>query len=73
MSYLKFSLTKKTITKPLGIKNLSELTRREEEAIGELFVSSVGCTALAVPWRNAEVGPHTAGQVLWDTRYLCLH
>lgn len=73
MSYLKFSLTKKNITKPLGIKNLSELTRRKEEAIGELFVSSVGCAALAVPWRNAEVRPHTAGQVLWDPGYLCLH
>lgn len=68
-----FPNKKKKITKPLGIKKLSELTRREKEAVGELFVASVGCTALAVSWRNAEVGPHTAGQVLWDTRYLCLH
>lgn len=52
---------------------LFELTRREEEAVGELFVTSVGQAALAVSWRNAKVGPHTVGQVLRDTRYLRLH
>lgn len=69
-SCLGFSLTKnkiKQITKSLGIKKLSELTGREKEAIRELSVASVGCAALAVSWRNAEVGPHTVGQMLWDT------
>lgn len=48
-------------------KKLRKLTRRKKESIGELFVASVGDAALAVSWRNAEVRPHTAGQVLRDT------
>jgi len=51
----------------------TELTRREEEAVGELLVTSVGWAALAVSWRYAEIGPDAAGQVFWDTGYLCLH
>lgn len=51
----------------------TELTRREEEAVGELLVTSVGWAALAVSWRYAEIGPDAAGQVLWHTGYLCLH
>lgn len=62
-----FPQQKKKITKSLDTKKLSRLTRREKESIGELPVASVGSTALAVSWRNAEVRPHTAGQVLWDT------
>lgn len=54
-------------------KKLCKLTRRKKESIGELFVASVGGAALAVSWRNAEVRPHTAGQVLRDTWHLCLH
>lgn len=62
-----FPQQKKKITKSLGTKKLSKLTRREQESIGELPVASVGGAALAVSRRNAEVRPHTAGQVLRHT------
>lgn len=50
-----------------------QLTRREEESIGHLFIISVGQTALTETRRNADIRPDAIGQVIRDARDLSLH